>query len=146
MPKRRRNPYFRRILVGYDGSPQADRAVEVAFSLAELTDCKVLVLAVASLPKPATMVEVRAVLDDARECFDRQFLRISRDAEALNVELTTGIVVGQPVEQIVRRTQIEHTDLIILGHHAKSWFRRMSLESAAGKLLRYAKCPVMLVP
>jgi nucleotide-binding universal stress UspA family protein len=40
MPKRRRNPYFRKILVGYDGSPQADKAVEVAFSLAQLTDCK----------------------------------------------------------------------------------------------------------
>jgi nucleotide-binding universal stress UspA family protein len=92
------------------------------------------------------MVEVHAVLDDARKCFDKQFLRISRDAEALNVELTTAMVVGQPVEQIVRRTQIERTDLIILGHHAKSWFARMSLEFAERKLLRYAKCPVMLVP
>jgi nucleotide-binding universal stress UspA family protein len=133
-------------VVGYDGSPQADKAVEVAFSFAQLTDCKVLVLAIASLPKPATMVEVHTVFDDAQECFDKQFMRIARDAEALNVDLATAMVVGQPVEQIVRRTQIEHVDLIILGHHAKSWFARMSIESAAGKLLRYAKCPVMLVP
>lgn len=146
MPRRRRNAYFRNILVGYDGSPQADKAVEVSFSLAQLTDCKVLVLAVASLPKPAPMIEVRAVLDEARERFDKHFMRISRDAEALNVELTTAMIVGQPVEQIVRRTQIEQIDLIILGYDAKSWFARMSLESAAGKLLRYAKCPVMLVP
>ena len=57
----RHNPYFRKLLVGFDGSPQAKRAVEVAMELAECVDAEVVVIAVALLPKPATMVEVHAV-------------------------------------------------------------------------------------
>jgi nucleotide-binding universal stress UspA family protein len=145
MPNRRRNPYFRRILVGYDGLPQADKAVEVAFSLAQSTDCKVLIFAVAPPPKPATMVELRAMLDEAQERFENGFARISRKAEELGVQLETAIVVGDPVEQIVHRTETEHMDLIILGHPARSWFARMVPQSVSGKLLRYVRCPVMLV-
>lgn len=124
MPKRRCNPYFRKIMVGYDASPEANRAVDAAVSLAQLSDCKVLVFAVASLPKPATMVELRAVLEEARENFEKDFARISKHAEQLEVELETAIAVGQPVDQIIHRTQTEPVDLIILGHQAKSWLAR----------------------
>jgi nucleotide-binding universal stress UspA family protein len=34
MTGRRLNPHFRKIMVGYDGSGQADKAVDVALSLA----------------------------------------------------------------------------------------------------------------
>ena len=146
MPHRRRNPYFRRILVGYDGSPQANKAVELAFSVAQSTDCRVLIFAVASPPKPATMVELRAVLDQAQEQFQKEFARISKDAEQLEVNLETAIAVGSPVEQIVHRTQTEHTDLIILGHRARPWLARIALKSLPEELLRHARCPVLLVP
>jgi nucleotide-binding universal stress UspA family protein len=43
----RHNPYFRKLLVGFDGSPQAKRAVDVAMELAECLDAKVVVFAVA---------------------------------------------------------------------------------------------------
>jgi nucleotide-binding universal stress UspA family protein len=145
MPKRRRNPYFRRIMVRYDGSAQADKAVEVAFSFAQSTDCKVLLLAVVCVPKPATIVEVHAVLDEAREGFEKRFTQISRAAEELDVELETAVVVGHPVDQILRRTETDHMDLIILGHRVRSWFARIVLETFSEKLLRHARCPVMLV-
>jgi hypothetical protein len=56
----RHNPYFRR-LGWLDGSPQAQRAVAVAMQLSKCLDAEVVVFAVAWLPKPATMVEVRAI-------------------------------------------------------------------------------------
>jgi len=31
---RRQNPHFRKILVGYDASPQSEKAVDIALSLA----------------------------------------------------------------------------------------------------------------
>ncbi|HLJ29505.1 MAG TPA: universal stress protein [Candidatus Angelobacter sp.] len=50
----RRHPVFQRILVGYDGSQQAERAANLAFSMAKVVDCKVLLFAVTRPPEPAT--------------------------------------------------------------------------------------------
>ena len=59
MNGRRHNPHFRKIMVGYDGSAQAEKAVEVAISLAQCTDSTVLIFAVARPPEPATSVVAR---------------------------------------------------------------------------------------
>jgi nucleotide-binding universal stress UspA family protein len=61
------------MLVGYDGSPQSEKAVEVAFSLADCIDSTVLIFAVARPPEPATSVELEAVLDDAKEHYQEGF-------------------------------------------------------------------------
>jgi nucleotide-binding universal stress UspA family protein len=145
MPRRRQNPHFRKIMIGYDGSKQADKAAEVAFSLAQSVDCKVLVFAVARPPEPATMVELDAMLEDAREHFEQQFKSLTEKARSLDIELETSIGVGHPVEQIVHRAQMDQIDLIVLGQRGRSRFEKMIVGSTAEKVLRYAHCPVMVV-
>ena len=145
MPRRRQNPHFRKIMVGYDGSKQADKAVEVAFSLARCTDSKVLVFSVARPPEPATRVEVDAMLDDAREHFEASFKTIKKHAEECDVQVETAIAVGHPIQQIVHRAEADHIDLIVLGRRGMSRFEKMLVGSTSEKVLRYAHCPVMVV-
>lgn len=141
----RRHSQFKKILIGYDGSAQADKATESALALAQSLDSKVLLFAVARPPEPATMVEVDAMLDDAREHFEEQFKKITQRAKDLEVEFETAIAVGHPVEQIVHRAETDHVDLIVLGRRGKSRFEKMLVGSTAEKVLRYAHCPVMVV-
>jgi nucleotide-binding universal stress UspA family protein len=141
----RRHSQFKKILIGYDGSVQADKATESALALAQSLDSKVLLFAVARPPEPATMVEVDAMLDDAREHFEEQFKKITQRAKDLEVEFETAIAVGHPVEQIVHRAETDHVDLIVLGRRGKSRFEKMLVGSTAEKVLRYAHCPVMVV-
>jgi len=141
----RRQSQFKRILIGYDGSAQSDKATESALALAQSLDATVLLFAVARPPEPATMVEVDAMLDDAREHFEEQFKKIVERAKNLGVELKTDIAVGHPVEQIVHRAETDHIDLIVLGRRGKSRFEKMLVGSTAEKVLRYAHCPVMVV-
>lgn len=143
--RRRRHTHFPRILVGYDGSPQADKAVEIAFSLAQDTDSTVLILSVARPPEPATTVELSAMLDDAREHFEEKFKGFREQAGALELTVKTDVVVGHPVEQIVHRAETDKVDLIILGRRGMSRFGRMIVGSTSEKVLRYAHCPVMVV-
>lgn len=145
MPGRRHNPHFRKILVGYDGSTQAGKAVDVAFSLAETIDCKVLLFSVARPPEPATSVEVHAMLDDAREHFEESFQKIRKRAEDAGVQLETAIAVGHPAEQIIHRAEEEKIDLVILGRRGMSLFQKWILGSISERVLRYAHCPVMVV-
>ncbi|MGD0963867.1 MAG: universal stress protein [Candidatus Acidiferrales bacterium] len=140
-----RNSQFKKILIGYDGSIQSDKAAERALALAQSLDAKVLLFAVARPPEPATMVEVDAMLDNAREHFEEQFKKIIQRARDLGVETQTDIAVGHPVEQIVHRAETDHVDLIVVGRRGKSRFERMLVGSTAEKVLRYAHCPVMVV-
>jgi nucleotide-binding universal stress UspA family protein len=141
----RRQSQFKKIVIAYDGSAQSDKATESALALAQSLDAKVLLFAVARPPEPATMVEVDAMLDDAREHFEEQFKKILQRAKDLDVELRSDIAVGHPVEQIVHRAETDHVDLIVLGRRGKSRFERMLVGSTAEKVLRYAHCPVMVV-
>jgi nucleotide-binding universal stress UspA family protein len=141
---RRNSPHFRKILVGYDGSKQAEKAIEVAFSMARSMDAKVLIFAVARPPEPPTSVELQAVLDDAREHYEEAFTAIRRLAGE-EIELETEIAVGHPAEQIVHKAEVEHIDLIIMGRRGVSRFEKWLLGSVSERVLRYAHCPVMVV-
>jgi nucleotide-binding universal stress UspA family protein len=141
----RRHSQFSKILVGFDGSAQSEKATECALALAASLDSKVLLFAVARPPEPATSVELDAMLDDAREHFEEQFKKIKQRAASLEVELETEIAVGHPVEQIVHRAETGHVDLIILGRRGVSRLERMIIGSTSEKVLRYAHCPVMVV-
>jgi nucleotide-binding universal stress UspA family protein len=141
----RRHSQFKKILVGFDGSAQSEKATESALALAQSLDSSLLLFAVARPPEPATMVELDAMLDDAREHFEEQFKKIIQRAKDLGVEMQTDIAVGHPVEQIVHRAETDHVDLIVLGRRGKSRWEKMLVGSTAEKVLRYAHCPVMVV-
>ncbi|HUJ82171.1 MAG TPA: universal stress protein, partial [Candidatus Acidoferrales bacterium] len=83
----RRHSQFKKMLIAYDGSAPSDKATESALALAQSLDAKVLLFAVARPPEPATMVEVDAMLDDAREHFGEQFKKIIQRARDIGVEL-----------------------------------------------------------
>jgi len=145
MPLNLQEPYFRKILVGYDGSPLAEKAVDLAIRFGLNEKSSISVLAVARLPEPATSVEVEAVLDDAREHFEAGLKGVVARGLVHGVEIATDIVVGHPAEQIIHRAEIEHVDLIIVGRRGTSMFQKIMLGSVSERVLRYAHCPVLLV-
>jgi nucleotide-binding universal stress UspA family protein len=136
---------FETILVAYDGSPQAQRATELAFLLAEAMRSSVIVFAVIRPPEPAARAELNAVLDDAREHYEQSFAQLREQAKRRGVELETEIEIGHPAEHIVHRAEQTHTELIIMGRRGISSFQRWMLGSISERVLRYAHCPVMVV-
>ena len=145
MTGQRHNTHFRKLLVGYDGSPQSDKAVDIAFSLAGCLDATVLIFAVARPPEPSISVELEAVLDDAKEHFEEGFKKILEKARSLDLEVKMDMAVGHPAEQIIHRAETDGVDLIILGRRGRSMISRMMLGSVSERALRYAHCPVMVV-
>jgi nucleotide-binding universal stress UspA family protein len=136
---------FETILVAYDGSPQAQRAIELAFSVAEAMGSRLLIFAVIRPPEPAARAELNAVLDDAREHYEQSFVQLRERAKRRGVELETEIEIGHPAEHIVHRAEQTHTELIIMGRRGISSFQRWMLGSISERVLRYAHCPVMVV-
>jgi nucleotide-binding universal stress UspA family protein len=136
---------FETILVAYDDSPQAQRATDIAFSLAEAMRSKLLVFAVIRPPEPAACAELNAILEDAREHYEQRFAQLRDRAEQSGIELETEIEVGHPAEHIVHRAEQIQVDLIVMGRRGLSAFQRWMLGSISERVLRYAHCPVMVV-
>jgi nucleotide-binding universal stress UspA family protein len=136
---------FQKILVAYDASPHSEHAVSVALSIAGDMKAKLFVLAVVHPPELAESAEFNAVLEDAREHYERSFFSIREQAKQREIELETDIVVGHPAEQIIHRAETIQASLIVMGKRSHTILHRWMLGSNTERVLKYAHCPVMIV-
>lgn len=112
--------------------------------LASCLDAELFVLAVAHLPKPATIVEVHASFDDARERYTAAMDKLVRRARENGIRITTEIAAGHPAQQILRHMETDGIDMVFLGHH--SGFALSTLvASTSERVLKHAHCPVVIV-
>jgi nucleotide-binding universal stress UspA family protein len=136
---------FETILVAYDGSPQSQRATDIAFSMAQALGSKLLIFAVIRPPEPAARAELNAILDDAREHYEQSFVLLRERAAKGGLALETEIEVGHPAEHIVHRAEQTHATLIVMGRRGISISKLWMLGSISERVLRYAHCPVTVV-
>jgi len=136
---------FQSILVAFDASPHAERALNVALSMAGDVKAKLFVLAVIRPPEPAESAEFNAVLEDGRERFEQSFVPIRARAKEKEIELETDVVVGHPAEQVLHRADAIQASLIVLGKRSHTILHRWMLGSNSERVLKYAHCPVMIV-
>ncbi len=137
---------FRRVLVGYDGSHPARRALQVALDLAQRYQAAVIALAVVRPPEFAELeAEVDAALVEARGPLAEAFRWAREQARQAGVQLHLRTQVGHPAEVLVRVAREEGVDLIVLGRRGLTPVQRWMLGSVSERVLRYAHCPVMVV-
>ncbi len=133
------------ILVGYDTSPQAEKAFAFALDLATKYGAGVLVVSVASPPEPPSMVETQAALDNAREFFEAHFSKLRDAAAKTGVALECLVLIGHPAEQIVRLAMERKADIIAMGHRGRSAIEQWLLGSVARRVLNHAPCTITIV-
>lgn len=145
---------FKRILVAIDGSETARQGFEAALQLARESGALLQPLYVVDNPlmaydalayDPSILRE--ACLEEGRDLATGALTEMKREA----VEGTPRIVeVDRPGEDIAERIRITASefaaDLIVLGTHGRRGFRRLFLGSVAERVVRIARCPVLLVP
>jgi nucleotide-binding universal stress UspA family protein len=136
---------FQTILVAYDGSLQAEHALDIAFSLAKTTHAKIEILAVVRPPEPALRAELHAILEEAQEHYAQSFAAIEERAKQNQIEVQTDLAVGNPADQIIHRAEKIQASLIVMGKRGRSVIERWVLGSNSERVLRYAHCPVMVV-
>jgi nucleotide-binding universal stress UspA family protein len=137
---------IKRILVAYDGSKPADKAYLFAVDIAQKYGAELFVIAVARPPEFGDDVETEAIIENSRKHYDEVLEPLRAQAPALGLKVHFEVVVGHPVEQIIRHAEQEfQTDLIVLGHRGKSLFERMRLGSVSRQVMHHAHCPVLVV-
>jgi nucleotide-binding universal stress UspA family protein len=136
---------MKRIVVGYDGSEHAGRAFAVAADLARRYGAELEVLCVARPPEPPGMVETEAVLEGAREHFEKAFAELKPQAEEIGIHPRLTVLVGHPADQIIHHANRTHAEMIVLGHRGRSLIQRWLLGSISRRVVSYAHCSVLIV-
>jgi len=136
---------FRKILVAYDASKQAEAAFACALEIAARFGAEMFVVSVARPPEPATRVELDAVIDAAKAHYEERFVVLREAAAKKGVLLRSEVKVGHPAEQIVIAAERESADLIVMGRRGKTMIERWMLGSVSARVLAYAHYPVLVL-
>lgn len=119
---------IRRIMVAYDGSQNANRAISMLQDLAGLGDFQIIVVTVNGDDMDSTTQMEEGV----------EYLR----TRGLSCEGVTRI--GDDVEEIVQATTDLNADILVMGAYGKSRLRALLLGSTTTRVLRRVDIPVLL--
>jgi nucleotide-binding universal stress UspA family protein len=149
-----------RVLIAYDGSDRARRAIRVA--AATLAEADAVVLHVGALPTPAppglpfagAPVPWEPPDEAAALAAERQALDVAtegaREAKAAGLTATPAATVagggGAVAEAIVRSADEHDAGLIVMGSHGHSVLRQALLGSVSAGVLSHTGRPVLVVP
>jgi len=141
-------PAVRRIVVGVDGSPAAELALERAVREAEAWDAEL--TAVAGVPigtgtsylawLPAT-IDHEAVLRDVAEGLDVVVDRVLADHPG--VQVRRHVLDGTGAQLLTEFSTA--VDLVVLGSRGRGGFAGLLLGSTSQAVLHHSSCPVMVV-
>ena len=147
---------LKRILVPTDFSPYSDAAVEMAVELAAQHNAKVTLLHVIeeNIRQCAIDYYVDYCLSDdfvtqfedevVKAATDRlqKQVRALKDAKKADISFEVG--KGLPAEVILDEQAKTGFDLIVIGSHGRTGSAKYPLGSVADKVVRTAKCPVLV--
>lgn len=144
---------FEHFLVTTDFSPGGDRAVGVAFRLAADHDARVTMCHVLDAVRPPNPIYAHYYPTElfkpeaAQRAEDNALreLRARVPQEAGEVPYDCVVSHGDAADEIVRHAEEHGCDLILMSTHGRTGLRHVLLGSVAEKVLRRARCSVMVV-
>jgi nucleotide-binding universal stress UspA family protein len=125
---------FHKILLGYDGSEESEKAAVLATTLAEKFDATIIVChAFGHMPVTSKPSEVRRLVNPLVE-------RLTKSGISTLVSIPDSL----PAQGILEAAEEHHADLIVMGGRGRGSFANLLLGSTAERVLRFAKVPVLV--
>lgn len=135
---------FERIILPIDGSEYAKKAAKKAIFLARNIGVDVTAIYVIN---PSRFALASQYMASVKKLVEEQAVEYLDDIKTLGreigVSITTKLIEGVPFEEIILSAQ--PNDLIILGSKGKTALNRVLIGSVSEKVIRHAKCAVMIV-
>jgi len=142
---------MRGIVVGVDGSPNSERALDWAMRQAAAVHAPLTVIAVHEVPKsywgnmPVIGPGDESVLEQLRQAAEELTQRAaSRLGDAGPVSVKVRAVSGFVVKELVDASQ--DADLVVLGARSGSAFAAVLVGSVSSEVVQHSACPVVIVP
>jgi nucleotide-binding universal stress UspA family protein len=135
------------IVVGIDGSPHSQSALEWALTESALRHVPLTVMAVA--PAAGSIWGITQQLDPAEETL----AKLKQAAQALvdkvaaghsGVTVTVHTVSGVAADELIKAS--EGADLVVVAARGAGGFARLTMGSVSSQVAHHAHCPVVVLP
>jgi universal stress protein A len=142
----------KKILVPTDFSKFSDDALKQAFDMAKQYKAKIYLLHVVGLIQQCVVdycldqqttnaLEKKAV----KAAEDMMQKQIKKVVKSKDVEIVPDVAKGTPYVEILKEQKSKKIDVIVIGSHGMTGILSHLMGSVAEKVLRGAKCPVVLI-
>jgi nucleotide-binding universal stress UspA family protein len=145
---------MKRILIAFDGSDHAERALSIALDLAQKYSAETQLLTVVPPlvipPMYLMLVTTRQLIDEVTKQIEYVFRKVLETAEERvrqekpKLKMSAKIEYGRPEEKIVETAKEGHFDLIVMGSRGLSRME-YALGSVSSGVADNATCPVLIV-
>jgi nucleotide-binding universal stress UspA family protein len=135
------------IVVGVDGSPHSQSALDWALGESALRQAPVIALAVA--PAAASIWGITGQYDPSEETLEK----VRRAAQAQvdkavagrsGAEVSVRIVAGVPADELIKAS--DDADLVVVAARGTGGFARLAMGSVSNQVAHHAHCPTVVVP
>lgn len=143
---------FKKILVPLDGSELSEAALTHVIDIT--TDCRALEVILMRIREPldpnviGTLdAKIAVELDEAyRDEASRYLDKVVATLKEKGIAAKTEILAGNPAEEIIKYSQKNNVDLIIMSTRGRSGISRWVFGSVAEKVIRNSTVPVLIKP
>ncbi|MGE8564180.1 MAG: universal stress protein [Acinetobacter bohemicus] len=142
---------YHNILVPVDGSETSHAAVEKAVEFAKAFGSKITVVQALVLDPYIAAEYISAsqtndLIERARTAIEESLAAAKAKFNEQGIEVETKLLEGQVIHrEIIRAAEELHADLIIIGSHGRTGFKKLFLGSVAQSLLGESHVPVLIV-
>lgn len=138
-----------KILLPIDRSTNSQRSFGLAKEYAQKLDAKLVIVQVIEMHQRLHNVGYATKLLPDSEFFENESKEILEKAKSFfddtDIEVETKILWGSPAEQILKYSEDENFDLIIICTQGMSASKRFLMGSTTSRVVNYASVPVMVL-
>jgi nucleotide-binding universal stress UspA family protein len=148
---------FRRIVVAYDGSEFAKRALRVAESLAKQYDSSLIIvqviadegylLASSSIGPGVQTINPLEVVEATKAAAEKELLKIVRSMKRRNIDARAVVRDGvlSVVNELAEFASTEGAELLVVGTRGLGGLKKLLMGSVSEGLVTHANCSVLVV-
>ncbi|WP_373468938.1 universal stress protein [Acidianus infernus] len=136
---------FKRILVGFDGSKESLKALNLAINLAKFHGASINALEVIEHMPVILEAYIKEDMLRDRERIIKHTEIIKRISIENGIKIDYEVVRGDPAVVLSKYAESEDFDLIILGKRKLKGLKKLFMESVSSKVLDISKKPVLVV-
>lgn len=144
---------IKKILVPVDGSESSKKAVEMAGQIARDQKAKILLLHIIELNMPSALqveysyVQYSYTDDELKNLKDISQKILDNAREMLvGIEVETMNLVGYPVDEILRITDEEEIDMVVMATRGMTGIKKYLMGSVTNNVVHHSKKPVLVIP
>ncbi len=141
---------IKKILVGIDFSGEADTALGHAFNVSRQTGAEVVLAHACSTPdlSQVSSMSAQSVLGNLREGIHarshKRLQELCDEWGVPGVRISHVVIDEYPDFGLPAEAERQDADLVIVGTHGRTGFKRVMLGSVAERVVRYCRAPVMV--